>query len=146
MISFLLRWAVTALAVWVAVNVVDGVSYTTKSALAVAALLLGIANALLRPLLLVITFLFSAIAFGPIIAVLSFGVAVLVINALLFWGVGYVVKDFRVDGFWAAFFGSLIVSVVSLIFNSFLVRKGRVTLVRPPPREPPPANDDVIDV
>ncbi len=146
MISFLFRWAITALAVWVAANVVDGVSYSTKSALAVAALLLGIVNALLRPLLLFITFLFSAIAFGPILAVLIFGVAVLVVNALLFWSVGYVVKDFHVDGFWPAFFGSLIVSIVSLVMNSLLTRKKRMPAARHPPREQLRSNDDVIDV
>jgi len=140
MVSFLIRWLVTAVAVLVAAQIVNGVHYDNFGALAVTALVLGIFNAFLRPLLLVITLPFN---------ILSFGILTLFINALLFWLAGNVVKGFVVERFfWSAFLGALIISIVSFFFNSFLLQRGQVKFYRGTPKQPPPPrhDDNVIDV
>jgi uncharacterized membrane protein YvlD (DUF360 family) len=78
---------------------------------------------------------------------------VLVINALLLYAVGHMLKDFRVETFGSAFWGSLIISIVSLLLNSLTKTSGSAFKIRrgtppPPPRRPPGSGDDgpVIDV
>ena len=138
MVAFLIRWCVTAVAVLVAAQVVNGVHYEGYAALAVTALVLGILNAFLRPLLLVITLPFN---------ILSFGILTLFINALLFWWAGNLVKGFHVDRFfWSAFLGALIVSIVSFVLNSLLGKGGREKMYRPQSQPPPGRDDNVIDV
>src|SRR6266542_626243 len=107
--AFLQRWLINAVAVMVAANLVKGIDYQTLSGLLVASLLLGNFNALLRPLL----FLLSL----PLV-ILTLGLFTLVINALLLYFVGALVKSFAVAGFWPAFWGSLVISIVSLVLNS----------------------------
>ena len=139
MVSFLIRWLVTAVAVLVAAHIVPGVDYHENwAALAVMALVLGVLNAVLRPILLITTLPLN---------ILTLGLLTLVINALLFWLAGWLVSGFTVTGFWAAFFGALIVSIVSFVLNSFLVRKGRVEVYRGNSRVARPRRgDNVIDV
>ena len=134
MVSFLVRWFVTAVAVLVVTHVVPGVHYDTYETLAVAALVLGIANAFLRPLLLVITLPFN---------ILTFGILTLFINGFLFWLVSKLVREFVVEGFWAAFFGALIVSVVSFFLNSLIWKQGRVVFFRSSRAK---KDQDVIDI
>ena len=127
MVSFLIRWFVTAVAVLVAARIVPGVDYHDNyAALAVTALVLGILNAFVRPLLILFTLPLN---------VLTLGVFILFINAFLFWLAGKIVEGFTVQGFWSAFFGALIVSIVSYLINLLLAKK-----------EPPRSNDKVIDV
>ena len=133
MIWFLVRWLVTAIAVLVAAQIVKGVHCDNFKALAVAALVLGIVNAFLRPVLLLITLPFN---------ILSFGILTLFINGFLFWLVGRIVKDFQVNDFWAGFWGALIVSIVSFCLNSLIGKKKRVTR----PNTPRQSDHDVIDV
>ncbi len=137
--SFLIRWLVTAVAVLVAAQIVRGVHYDNYAALAVTALVLGILNAILRPLLLVLTLPLN---------VLSFGILTLFINALLFWLAGNLVKGFVVERFfWSAFLGALIISIVSFFLNSLLGKGGRAVFYRRrAPPNPPRRNDNVIDV
>jgi putative membrane protein len=106
---FLTRWLVTTIAVAVAAHL-TGIRYTSFGALIGASLLLGIANALVRPVLLLLSLPFILVTLGFFI---------LVINALLFWMVGSVVPGFPVDGFGQAFFGALIVSIVSWALSAF---------------------------
>src|SRR5262245_1112915 len=103
------RWLINAIAVMVAANLVKGIEYHTLSGLLVASLLLGIFNALLRPLLVLLSL--------PLV-IFTLGLFTLVINALLLYFVGSLVKSFVVANFWAAFWGSLIISFVSLILNT----------------------------
>ena len=105
-LSFLARWFVTAVAVLAASKLVNGIAYADYGSLAVAALLLGIINALLRPVLLFITL--------PV-NVLTLGLFTLVINGALFLLVGRVVHGFYVADFWAGFWGAIVVSVVSFL-------------------------------
>ncbi len=109
--QFLQRWLITTLAVLVAANVVNGIRYDSLTALLVASLLLGFLTAFARPLLLVLSL--------PLLVV-SLGLFILVINALLLWFVGSLVRGFHVAGFWPAFWGALVISVVSTVAGLFL--------------------------
>jgi putative membrane protein len=132
--DFFKRWAIMTVAALVAAQLVSGI-HATPLGLIVASLLLGILNAVVRPILI----FFSA----PLILV-TFGLFFFVINALLLYWVGHL-KGFRVDSFWDAFWGSLIISVVSMVLNW-------VTKRPPPPSKPPPppprdtGSGPVIDV
>ncbi|HVY71189.1 MAG TPA: phage holin family protein [Verrucomicrobiae bacterium] len=113
--AFLQRWLINTLAVLVAVYLVDGIKYSKPLDLCVASLLLGILNALLRPVLLVLSL--------PLV-IFSLGLFMLVINGLVLYLVGYLLKPhFYVTTFGAAFWGALVISLVSLILNS-LTRSG----------------------
>ena len=106
---FLTRWLVTTIAVAVAVQLTD-MHADGWLPLIVAALLLGVINAILRPVLLLLSLPFILVTLGFFI---------LVVNALLLWIVGQLVRGFHVDGFWTAFFGALVVSIVSWMLNGF---------------------------
>jgi putative membrane protein len=137
--AFFKRWLVTTLAVLVAAHVVKGISYETYVGLLVASFVLGVLNAFLRPVLMLLSL--------PLLFV-TLGLFTLVINAALLYAVGWLVKSFRVEGFWPAFWGALVISVVSMFLNPLLgVDKGQPTAsrIRPPPR-PPEAKGPVIDV
>lgn len=136
MFSFLIRWVVTAVAVLVAAFLLPGVDFHENYlSLWVMALVLGVLNAILRPILLITTLPLN---------ILTLGLLTLVINALLFWLAGSIAPGFTIEGFWSAFFGALIVSVVSFILNSFLVKKGHVEVYRG--KSVSRRDDNVIDV
>ena len=133
-VNLLLRWLVLALGVVLSTKIVPGISYDTGTTLAVVVLLLSFFNAVLKPLLLLFTLPFI---------VLSLGVGIWVINALLFLFAGRLVEGFHVASFGSALLGSLIVSGTNLVMSRLLKP--------PPPRGPPPAGspgrrDDVIDI
>ncbi len=121
--KFIQSWIISALAVLVAVYVVKGIHYTKPLDLAVAALLLGILNAVLRPFLTLLTL--------PLL-IFTFGLFRLVINALLLYLVGYLLQpDFRVDDFWSAFWGALIISLITVLLSALTgVGGSRVHVVR----------------
>jgi len=135
---FLHSWVINTLAVLVAVSILrHSIDYGGPLDLFVASLLLGILNAVLRPVLMLLTF--------PILIV-TLGLFRFVINALLLLLVGWLLgPHFSVHGFGAAFWGALIISVVSSILN---VLTGSSRLKRR--RRPPDSRDDgggpVIDV
>jgi putative membrane protein len=143
---FLKRWAITTLAVLIAANVVSGIEYRSWSSLLAASLLLGLLNAFLRPALLLLSL--------PLL-IYSLGLFVLVINAVLLALVGTLVPGFHVAGFWPAFWGALLISLVSLVTKVLTWRGVRFTVEDhrdshdrrpPPPRPPPPGDGPVIDV
>lgn len=109
---FLLHWAITAFALWVASYVFKGVRYDTPGTLLIAALLLGLANAVVRPLLVFFTL--------PL-TLMTFGLFLLVINALMLMLVGRLVSGFHVDGFWTAFWASIFMSLLSLVLGAFVL-------------------------
>ena len=137
--TFLQRWLINSVAVMVAANLLKGIDYQTLSGLLVASLLLGIFNALLRPLLVLLSL--------PLV-IFTLGLFTLVINALLLYFVGYLVKSFEVADFWAALWGSLIISCVSLVLNSLTGTGGsRIEFRRGKPRSGNGDGDGpVIDV
>ncbi len=110
--EFVIRWFVTAVAVAAAAWIVPGINYSSLGALAIASLLLGIINAMVRPVLLVLCL--------PLILV-TMGLFILVLNALLLWFVSGIMpgSSFHVDGFWAAFWGGIVVGLVSWVLSSF---------------------------
>lgn len=139
--AFVQRWAVTTLAVLVATHLVKGIDYDSLVALFAAALVLGILNALVRPVMLLLSL--------PLLVV-TLGLFILVINAALLYLVGQLVKGFHVASFGAAFWGALVISVVSLVVNSLTgtgesrVEFHRRTRERPDERDP--GDGPVIDV
>lgn len=117
--ELLLRWVITGLALFVAAWLVPGIRVEGQgwSAFAVMAIILGLVNAVIRPVLKLLS--------CPLI-ILTLGFFVLVINGITLWlasaiAVRWFHVGFYVDGFWAAFLGALIVSIVSVILT-FLFR------------------------
>jgi putative membrane protein len=108
---FLLHWAITSLSLWVASYVFSGLKFANVSALIISALLLGFANAIVRPLLIILTL--------PL-TVVTLGFFLLVINALMIMLVSALVSGFSVSGFWTAFFASIFIAVLSFLINWFL--------------------------
>ena len=106
---FLLHWGITALSLWVASLVFKGLKFDNVSSLVIAALLLGLANAIVRPLLIILTL--------PLTLV-TFGLFILVINALMILLVAKLVKGFTVSSFWTAFFASIVISLLSIAIGA----------------------------
>ena len=107
---FVFRWAVTTIAVFVAAPIV-GINYGDKlGCLVGASLLLGIVNAFVRPVLLVLS--------APLI-LLTLGLFIFVLNGLMMLFVSEVVPCFKVPGFWSAIFGAIIISIVSWLLSAF---------------------------
>lgn len=138
--AFLHGWFVTTLGVLVAAGIVDGVQASGAVPLLTASLVLGILNALIRPVLLIVSL--------PLVVV-TFGLFILVINAMLLYFAGNLVKGFSVVGFWPAFKGALVISIMSVIANMLFGPKR----VAPAPQQrskPPnpgrPGDGPVIDV
>lgn len=126
--GLLIRFIVTAVAVFLAASIVPGIETSSLGAGLAAVLVLAFLNALLRPLLYLLSL--------PLIVV-TLGLFMVVINALLLSLVGWLVKGFVVSGFWPAVFGALIISVASGILNLWVSEQGRVEVVvhrRRPPR------------
>jgi putative membrane protein len=109
---FLLHWAITATALWVASHLFKGLHFGSTSALLVSALLLGLANAVVKPLLIFLTL--------PL-TLLSFGLFLLVINALVLLLVAKLVDGFRLNGFWTAFWASIFIALLSWVLGSFVL-------------------------
>jgi putative membrane protein len=141
--AFLQRWFVTTLGVLVAAGVVDGIHADGAVPLLTASLLLGVLNAFLRPILL--------IAALPLL-VLTLGLFTFVINALLLYLVGTLVKGsgFYVADFWSAFKGAILISIISVVANMMLGKKeSHPKRPAAPSRRRPPAGPGagpVIDV
>ncbi|MDR7419205.1 MAG: phage holin family protein [Armatimonadota bacterium] len=112
--GFLLRWLFNAIAVYIAARIVPGLSVPDAVAALVAALVLGVVNASIRWVLLVLTL--------PI-NILTLGLFTLVINALMLYLVAAIVPgSLQITSFWAAFWGALLVAIISTIL-SHLVRR-----------------------
>lgn len=108
---FVLHWAITALSLWIASHVFSGLKFESTASLIIAALLLGFANAVVRPLLVVLTLPLTLITLGFFL---------LVINALVLQLVAWLVKGFTISGFWTAFFAAIFIALLSFLFGAFL--------------------------
>lgn len=123
--QFLLRLLINAAALWMAIQLVDGIDHRGSMwSLLFVALVFGVLNASIRPLLTLLTL--------PVL-ILTLGLFIFVINALMLlmtgWVSGVLGLGFHVDGFWDAFFGGLIVTIVSLLLSIFTgVNKTKVHL------------------
>jgi putative membrane protein len=118
--GLLVRWLLLTISIIVTSYLVDGIHVTSFFSAFFAAAVLGILNALFRPILIVITL--------PI-NILTLGLFTFVINALLLKMASGVVPGFYVQGFWSAVFGSLIISLVSWMLNSFVNERGRIRYI-----------------
>jgi putative membrane protein len=134
-----IRWLTTTAAIVATAYLLDGIQVSGFFSAVFAAAVLGILNAVLRPIALLLTL--------PI-NILSLGLFTFIINALMLKMASGIIPGFGVYGFWTAIFGSLLISVISWLLNSFISEKGTVTSIhvqhgRATTRE---AQDDTIDL
>jgi len=134
-VNLLVRWLVLAIGVILSTKLVSGITCDDTTTLIVVVLVLSFFNAVLKPVLMLFTLPFI---------ILSLGLGIWVINAIIFYGAGRLVTGFHVAGFGSAMLGSLIVSITSMVMNR---------LLSPPKPPAPPAagsgpakRDDVIDI
>lgn len=139
--SFWQRWLINTLGVLAAAHWVPGIQYDGFGGLLLASLLLGVLNALVRPVLIV---------FALPLVLFTLGLFLLIINALLLYWVGAMLPWFDVQSFGAAFWGSLVISLVSFLSNRFLFSRAPKNAPPPPKREPSQWKDTpkgpIIDV
>ena len=107
---------ITGLGIWLAAYLVPGVSATSTGALIWAAIALGLINAFVRPVLVLLTLPFT---------ILTLGLFLLLLNAAMLNLAGWFVDGFEVVGFWNAVFGAIVVSLVSGLCSKFIGPKGR---------------------
>lgn len=112
--SFLIRLLINALGLWLAAEIIPGIVISSPGTLILAALLLGVVNALVRPVAIVLTL--------PI-TIVTLGIFLLIVNAAMFALVAWLLPGFEVSGFWAALLGWLVVSVVGWFAASFIGRR-----------------------
>ena len=139
LIRFLQRWLIYIVAVFTATYIVPGIHTDDRTSLIVGTFVLSVLNTFLRPLLMLLSL--------PIM-ILTLGLFTLVINALLLHFVGSLVKGFHVDTFWAAFWGALVIGIVSLVLHVLTGSGGaRVQVHRGNPPNPPGGDGGpIIDV
>ena len=125
--GLLIRFTVTGVAVLLASAIIPGIEVESASAGLAAVIVLAMLNALVRPIL----YLFSL----PFI-VLTLGVFMVVINALLLLLVAFLVKGFVVTGFWPSIGGAILISLVSGILNLWVSEQGRMEIVIHRPKPP----------
>lgn len=118
--GFLLRVLANALAIFLAAAIVPGIEIRGVLAALGAGLVLGLVNAVVRPILVILTLPLTLVTLGLFLFVLN-GLCLLLTSLL--------VKGFEVHGFWAAVFGALIVSVVSWLLTAFLSDRGRIVMI-----------------
>jgi putative membrane protein len=120
MAGFLIRAAVVAIGLWLASKIVPGVHILSPGSLIAAALLLGIVNAIVRPILVILTF--------PITLV-TLGLFLFVINGLMVEFVSWLLPGFIVDGLWSATLAAIVVSLTSWAVSAWVGPQGRIEVV-----------------
>lgn len=108
MLSFLVKWLVNIIALFVVIHTISGVSAANSNVVIITALIIGLLNAFLRPILILLTL--------PL-TILSLGAFTLVINAFMFYLASKFVAGFTVTGFWSAFWAAIVFSVISFVLN-----------------------------
>jgi putative membrane protein len=119
-VGFLLRVVINAVAIYLAAAIVPGIVITGFLAAGGAGLVLGVVNAIVRPVLLVLTL--------PV-TLLTLGLFLFVLNGLCLWLTSLIVTGFEVHGFWAAVLGALVVSFVSWVLNAFVSDRGGIVVI-----------------
>lgn len=120
MAGLLLRTLIVALGLWLASELVPGIAIHGAWTLLGAALLLGIVNAVVRPLLVILTL--------PI-AIVTLGLFLLVVNAAMLGLVAWMFDGFAIAGFWPALFGAIVVSVTGWLASWFVGPRGRIEVM-----------------
>jgi putative membrane protein len=119
--GFLLRWSMNLLALVVAAKLIDGVRIRSLGMAVLAAGILGVVNAVIRPVVLLLTL--------PI-NLLTLGLFTLVINALMLQFVAYLVPGLVIETFRAAFWAALVISIISWLLNIFVGGDGRFVYIK----------------
>ncbi len=119
--GFLIRMGITAAGLWVASELVDGIVVRDASTLAWAAIVLGIVNAVVRPIAVVLTFPFTLV---------TLGLFLWVINAAMIGLAAWFLDGFQIADFKSALFGAILVSLTGWIGNAFIGERGRFEVVR----------------
>jgi len=114
--GIVVRTLIIMLGLFVASSLIDGVSITGGAVFIIAALLLGLVNAFVRPVMFVLTF--------PL-TIVTLGLFIFVLNASMFALVAWLLDGFTVSGFWAALFGAIVVSITSTVASWFVGPNGR---------------------
>jgi putative membrane protein len=109
--TVLLTWLINALALLIITYLVPSIHIRSFGTALIVALVLGLINAVLRPVLILLTL--------PV-TIVTLGVFILVVNALCFWLAASLLKGFEVSGFWSAFFGSILYSIVSWLLSALI--------------------------
>jgi len=121
MAGFILRGLIAALGLWAATEILDGFTIDSPMTLVLAGLLLGVVNAIVRPFALLLSL--------PAL-LLSLGLFLIVVNAAMLGLVALMLPGFKIDGFWTAVGGALIVSLVSWVGSWFIGPRGKVEIIR----------------
>jgi len=127
MTGLLIRFVVTGIAVLLATAIIPGIEVHSASAGVAAVIVLALLNAVVRPFLYLLSLPFI---------ILTLGLFMVIINALLLQLVSLLVKGFVVQGFWPSVWGALLISVVSSILNLWISEQGRVEIVIHRPKPP----------
>jgi len=117
--GLLIKWIINSFAILIVTYIVKGIEVASPVIVIVAAFVLGIINAFLRPLIILITL--------PI-NIFTFGLFTFFINGFLFYMVSKIVKGFVITGFWPAFFGALLFSAISFLLSLLVNEKGRIEI------------------
>jgi len=117
--GFLVKWFVNILALMAVVNIIPGINADKWQTVVVAALILGLVNAFLRPLIFLFTLPLN---------ILSLGFLTFIINGFLFYSVSKVINGFSVNNFWNAFWGALFFSMISSILSLLINPEGKIEL------------------
>ena len=112
-LRLLLVWLINAIALIAVAYFMPSISVTSFGAALVAGLVLGLVNAVIRPVLVLLTL--------PV-TILTLGLFIFVLNGLLFWAVAEWVQGFAVAGFWPAVFGAIVFSIVSWLLSALVLR------------------------
>jgi putative membrane protein len=121
MTGFVLRVAIVALGLWLATLILPGLRFDNATYLLGAALLLGIVNAIVRPIAVVLTL--------PL-TLLTLGLFLLVVNAAMLGLVALLLDGFQISGFWTALGGSLIVSITGWVASGLIGNSGKVEVMK----------------
>jgi putative membrane protein len=112
-VPLLLVWLINTVSLLAVAYLMPSIQVSDFVTALVAALILGLVNAIVRPILILLTLPAT---------ILTLGLFIFVVNGLLFWMVGSFVQGFVVQGFWAGFFGAIIYSLVSWLLSSFILK------------------------
>jgi len=119
--GFVIRVLVNAAAIWLASRIVPGITADSGGQILLAALVLGLINALVRPVLVLLTL--------PL-TLLTLGLFLLVLNAFCLRLTSWLVSGLHVDGFWPALLGAIVISLVSWVLTAFVSDSGRLARMR----------------
>jgi len=114
--GFLVRAAIVAVGLWLATKIFSGLHFTSPGVLIAAALLLGLVNAVIRPIAIILTFPLTLVTLGFFL---------LVVNAAMLGLVALILDGFSIAGFWTAVGGSIVVSITSWLASGLIGNNGR---------------------